>query len=41
MENSLEVPWLGLGPFTVAGPGLIPGWGTRILQAAWHGQINE
>ena len=30
--NSLVNQWLGLGAFT-ARPGLIPGWGTKILQA--------
>ena len=37
---------LGLGAFTDAGPGSIPGWGTKILQTAWCDQkkkrsINE
>ena len=31
--NSLEIQWLGLGAFTAMGPGLIPGWGTKIPQA--------
>ena len=32
--NSLAVQWLGLRAFTADGPGLIPGWGTRIPQEA-------
>ena len=31
--NSLEVQWLGLSTSTAGGSGLIPGWGTKILQA--------
>ena len=30
--NSLAVQWLGLCAFTAKGAGLIPGWGTKILQ---------
>ena len=30
--------WLGLRASTAEGKGLIPGRGTKILQAAWHGQ---
>ena len=33
VENSLVVQWLGLRAFTAEGPGSIPGWGTKILQA--------
>ena len=33
--NSLVVQWLGLYTSTAQGPGLIPGQGTKILQAAW------
>ena len=36
--NSLVVQWLGLHASTAGGPGSIPGWGTKILQAAQHGQ---
>ena len=36
--NSLEVQWLGLCAFTANGPGSMPGWGTKIPQAAWRGQ---
>ena len=41
-RNSLEVQWLGLRAFTARGTGSSPGWGTKILQAVWHGQkINK
>ena len=33
LGNSLVVSWLGLCAFTARGRGLIPGWGTKILQA--------
>ena len=36
--NSLVVWWLGLCSFTAKGPGSVPGWGTKILQALWRGQ---
>ena len=36
--NSLAVQWLGLRAFTAKGTGSIPGWGTKIPHAAWHGQ---
>ena len=29
--------WLRLGTFTAVGAGLNPGWGTKILHAAWCG----
>ena len=32
--NSLAVQWLGIGTLTAKSPGLIPGGGTKILQAA-------
>ena len=32
-ETSLAVQWLGLGTLTAEDPGLIPGQGTKILQA--------
>ena len=35
------VQWLGLHASTVGGPGLIPGQGTKILQAAWCGQKKK
>ena len=39
--NSLAVQWLGLGAFTAGDPGLIPGWGTKILQAMRLGQKKK
>ena len=36
LGNSLVVQWLGA--FTAKGPGSISGQGTKIPQAAWHGQ---
>ena len=36
--DSLVIRWLGLGAFTVTVLGLIPGRGTRILQAERGGQ---
>ena len=36
--TSLAVQWSGLRASTAEGPGSIPGPGTRIPQAAWHGQ---
>ena len=33
--------WLGLRAFIAIGQGLIPGWGTKILQAVWHGQKKK
>ena len=30
--------WLGLNAFTATGPGLIPGWETKIPQACQGGQ---
>ena len=38
LGNSVVVQWLGLSAFTVVGLGSIPGWGSKILQAAQHGQ---
>ena len=37
--NSMAVQWLGLCALAAEGLGLIPGRGTKILQAAW--QINQ
>ena len=37
-RNSLTVQWLGLHAFTAEGSGSVPGWGTKIPQAVWHGQ---
>ena len=39
--NSLAVPWSGLCAFLAEGAGSIPGWGTKIPQAARRGQINK
>ena len=36
--NFLEVQWLRLDTFTYVGPGLIPGWGTKLPQAAQGSQ---
>ena len=36
--NSLVVQWLGLCAFTAKGLGSIPGQGTKMPEAAWHGQ---
>ena len=39
--NSLVVQWLGLPAFTAKGMGLIPGQGTKTLQAAWFSQKKK
>ena len=39
-KNSLVVQWLGLRALIAEGPSSIPGWGTKIPQAAWRGQKN-
>ena len=39
--NSLEVQWLGLHVLTAEVSGSIPGQGTKIPQAAWHGQKTQ
>ena len=39
--NSLVVLWLGFYPFTLGGTGLILGWGTEILQAAWSSKKSK
>ena len=36
--TSLAVQWLVLRASNAGGTGSIPGWGTRIPRAAWHGQ---
>ena len=33
--------WLGLSALTAGAPGSIPGWGTKILQAAWCGKKKK
>ena len=39
--SSLVVQWLGLSAFTAKSQGFIPGWVTKILQAAQHGQKKK
>ena len=39
--TSLAVQWLGLHASTAGGVGSIPGQGTEIPQAAWHGQKSK
>ena len=39
--NSLAVQWLGLHAFAAEGAGSSPRWGTKSLQAVWHGQIEQ
>ena len=39
--TSLAVQWLGLCTSTAEGPGSIPGWGTKILQAAQRGRKKK
>ena len=41
LGNSLEIQWLGFHACTAEGSGLIPGWGTKIPQAAQHSQKKE
>ena len=41
LGNSLPVQWLGLQALTAEGPSSIPGQGTKILQATWHGQKKK
>ena len=36
--NSLAIQWLGLHAFTAEGADSIPGWETKIPQAAQQGQ---
>ena len=38
---SLAVQWLRLRASTAGGTGLIPGQGTKILHAMWHGQKKQ
>ena len=37
---STVIQWLGLCISTAGGMGWIPGLGTNILHAPWHGQKN-
>ena len=39
--TSLAVQWLGLWASTAGDMGLIPGRGTKIPHAAWHGQKKK
>ena len=39
--SSLVVQWLGLRAPTAGDMGSIPGWGTKIPQAEWLGQIKK
>ena len=41
MENYLEVQWIGLWASTAGNMVLIPGQGTKILQAVQHGQKKK
>ena len=41
LGNTLAVQWLGLRAFTAEGPHSIPGRGTKIPQAVWHGQQKK
>ena len=41
LGTSLAVQWVGLSTFTAEGPGSIPGWGTKIPQAAQRGQKKK
>ena len=38
MGTYLVVQWLKFHTANVGGKGLLPGWGTKIPQSAWHGQ---
>ena len=41
MQNSLVAQWLGTQHFHGWGLGMIPGQGTKILKALWHGQKKK
>ena len=41
LGNSLVVQWLGPCAFTADGPGLIPGWRTKLPLATWCSWKNE
>ena len=38
MRNSIAVQWLRLHTFTAKDSDLIPGQGTKLLQAIWYDQ---
>ena len=41
LANTLAVQWLGLHAFTAEGPSSVPGWGTKIIQAALCSQTRK
>ena len=42
IENTtLVVQWLRFHASIAGGTALIPGWGTKITYATWHGQKNK
>ena len=40
-RNSLVLQWLGLHASTAGNQGLLPGLGTKILQATWCGPLKK
>ena len=40
-RTCLVIQWLRLHASTAGGTDLSPGWGTKILQAVWHGQKKK
>ena len=40
-QTSLAIQWLRPHTFNAGGMGSIPGQGTKVLHAAWHGQNNN
>ena len=41
LGTSLLVLWLRLHASTAGGTDSIPGWGTKILHATWHGRKKK
>ena len=41
VRNSLAVQWLELRAFVTGAQSSIPVWGTKILQATWHGKRKK
>ena len=39
--TSLMVQWLRLHASKAGDVGSVPGWGTKILHASWHGQKRK
>ena len=37
----MVVQWLGLCTYTIGSMGLIPGQGTKLQHAIWHGQKTK